>query len=70
MLCKPPRGKPQSLWKKIRPLFLQHADLKTYVLSFSIWEKMVADNSKMASSITVFKNLQIFMQQIEYLNEK
>ena len=31
---------------------------------------MVADNSKMASTITVFKNLQIFMQQIDCLNGK
>ena len=43
---------------------------RTYILSFEIWEKTVAGNSKMASTITVFKNLQIFMQQIDYLNEK
>ena len=43
---------------------------RTYILSFEIWEKMVADNSKMASTITVFKNLQIFMQQIDCLNGK
>ena len=31
---------------------------------------MVADDSKMASTITVFKNLQILKQQIKFLNEK
>ena len=31
---------------------------------------MVTDNSKMAGTINVSKNIQIFMQQIEFLNEK
>ena len=31
---------------------------------------MVADDSKMASTITVLKNLQILKQQIKFLNEK
>ena len=43
---------------------------KTYNLSFEIWVKMVAGNSKRASTIAVFKNVQILMQQIEFLNEK
>ena len=43
---------------------------ETYV-SFESWKKkMVVDNRKMASIITVFKNWQIFMQQIKFLNEK
>ena len=43
---------------------------KIYIFSFEICDKMVADYSKMVSIITVFKNLQIFMLQIEFLNEK
>ena len=31
---------------------------------------MVADNSKMASTISVSKSLQIFVQKIEFLNKK
>ena len=56
--------------KKLGHCFSNMLISKTYILSFEIVEKMVADNSKMASTMTTFKNLQIFMQQIEFLNEK
>ena len=49
--------------------FLPCWSQKHTLLSPDIWEKVVADNSKMASTITAFKNLQIFMQQVEFWNE-
>ena len=57
MLCKPPRGKNQIYWKKLSHCFSNMLISETYISGFEIQEKMVADNSKMARTITVCINL-------------